>query len=118
MRYLCRAIPVVVAAAIALLAGCGNKPAPPATTAALARPLLQLDAKTGRVFVPQSAVVERGGIPGVFVLTEAYQARFRMVRSGKTADDRIEILSGLSGSETLITGDLNGVHDGSLIRPP
>jgi hypothetical protein len=29
--------------------------------------------------------VERGGIPGVFVLSEAGEARFRMVRPGRTS---------------------------------
>ena len=116
MRYRYRAVPVIVAVTILLLTGCDNKPAPPATVAALTRPVLQLDAKAGRVLVPQSAVVERGGIPGVFVLTEANQARFRMVRSGKIVSDRVEILSGLGGNESLITGDLNGVHDGDLIQ--
>ena len=39
-------------------------------SAALTRPLLTLDAKAGRVLVPQSALVERGGVPGVFVFSE------------------------------------------------
>jgi len=66
--------------------------------------------------VPQSALVVRGGIPGVFVLSETNQARFRMVRTGKNVNGRIEILSGLSGSETLVTGDLRDVHDGSPVK--
>jgi len=48
------------------------------------RPTLTLDAKAGRVLVPQSALVERGGIPGVFVLGEEGRARFRMVRTART----------------------------------
>jgi hypothetical protein len=101
---------------ILLLAACGKKAAEPAPLAAQVHPTLTLDAKAGRVLVPQSAVVERGGIPGVFVLGETAQARFRMVRTGKNVDGRVEILSGLGGSETLVTGDLRDVHDGSPIQ--
>lgn len=88
---------------------------PPAS--ALARPIFMLQAKAGRILVPRSALVERGGIPGVFVTTAENQARFRMVRTGKRQDDRVEILSGLRGGETLVVGDLRDVLDGSAIRP-
>jgi len=103
--------------ALTLLAACGRKPAPPAAALpALDRPLLALDVKSAdRILIPQAALVERGGIPGVFVLGADNQARFRMVRPGKTSNGRVEILSGLSGDETLVQGDLREVHDGSPI---
>jgi hypothetical protein len=115
MRFPIRFVSVFVLA-ILLLAACGKKALEPAPLAALARPVLILDAKAGRVLVPQSALVERGGIPGVYVLTEESQARFRMVRTGKNVNDRVEILSGLRGSETLVAGDLRDVHDGSPVK--
>lgn len=106
----------ILAVAALLLTGCDKKAAEPVPLAALERPTLLLDAKTGRVLVPQAVLVERGGIPGVFVLTDKNQARFRMVRTGKSVNGRAEILSGLIGSETLVTGDLRDVHDGSPIQ--
>jgi hypothetical protein len=115
MRFPIRSVSVVVVTVL-LLAACGKKAAEPAPLAALARPVLALDTKAGRVLVPQSALIERGGIPGVFVMTGENQARFRMVRTGKIVNDRVEILSGLSGSETLVAGDLRDVHDGSPIQ--
>ena len=117
MRFSIRAVSVFVVAAL-LLAACNKKATESAPPAALTRPVLILDAQAGRVLVPQSALVERGGIPGVFVLSAENQARFRMVRTGKNVSDRVEILSGLSGSETLVAGDLRDMQDGSLIRPP
>lgn len=115
MHFPIRSLAVSVVAVL-LLAACGKKTAEPAPLAALARPVVMLDTKADRVLVPQAALVERGGIPGVFVMTEEQQARFRMVRTGKNLNDRVEILSGLSGSETLVAGDLRDVHDGSPIR--
>ena len=115
MRFPIRSVAVSIVAVL-LLAACGKKAAEPAAPAPLARPVVMPDAKAGRVLVPQSALVERGGVPGVFVLTEDKQARFRMVRTGKIVNDRVEILSGLSGSETLVAGDLRDVHDGSPIQ--
>ena len=115
MRFPVHSVAVSIVAAL-LLAACGKKAAEPAAPAPLARPAVMPDAKAGRVLVPQSALVERGGVPGVFVLTEDKQARFRMVRTGKIVNDRVEILSGLGGGETLVAGDLQDVRDGSPIQ--
>ncbi len=115
MRFPIRAISIL-AIAILLSAGCSKKTAELVPVAALERPVLTLDVKAGRVLIPQSQLVERGGVPGVFVLTDENQARFRMVRAGKSMNNQVEILSGLSGGEILIAGDLRDVHDGSLIQ--
>jgi hypothetical protein len=101
------------------LAGCDKKPpeAPPSLPR-VERPVLALNLKPGatlRIKIPRAALVERGGIPGVFVLNEAGEARFRLVRLGRTSDSLVEILSGLHGNETLVLGDLGAVHDGSPI---
>mgnify|MGYP003416264744 FL=1 len=101
------------------LAGCDKKPpeAPPSLPR-VERPVLALNLKPGatlRINIPRAALVERGGIPGVFVLNEAGEARFRLVRPGRTSGTQTEILSGLHGDETLVLGDLGAVHDGTPI---
>ena len=107
----------VLAVVMLLLAGCDKKnTVAPSVPAALQRPLLSLEPKAGRVLVPHSALVERSGVPGVFVLSGENQARFRMVRTGKRINGQIEILSGLHGNETLVSGELGDVHDGSTIQ--
>ncbi len=98
--------------------GCGRheSPAAPVALPALERPAFALSVpEDQRILVPKTALVKRGGVPAVFVLREG-QARLRMIKSGRTVGDRIEILSGLMGDETLILGDLQPVHDGSPIQ--
>ena len=92
---------------------------PPLSLPTVERPIITLKTATdpsrkARIVIPRGAYVERGGLPGVYVLQEG-QARFRMVHVGKSNGGQLEILSGLSGNETLVLGDLMDVHDGSPI---
>ena len=102
-----------------VLAGCEKKPPePPPSLPRVERPVQALNLKPGatlRINIPRAALVERGGIPGVFVLSETGEARFRLVRPGRTGGTQVEILSGLHGNETLVLGDLAAVHDGTPI---
>lgn len=112
---------VLVAMLSALvLAGCQKKPPSPSPSLPqLDRPVLALQVKSAellRIRIPPQALAQRGGIPGVFVLSPAGEARFRMVRTGGTPGTQVEVLSGLHGDETLVLGDLAEVHDGSPIN--
>ena len=51
----------------------------------------------------------------MFVLNNTGEARFRLIRAGRTSANQVEILSGLHGDETLVLGDLSAVHDGSPV---
>lgn len=115
VAWFCRAASATVL--LMVLSACGQESAPPSGLPALARPLLTLNAQTGRVLIPETAVIVRGGVAGVLVVNAERRARFRMVRTGKTHNGRVEILSGLNGDETLVTGDLADVRDGSPIEP-
>lgn len=53
------------------------------------------------IVVPRSAVRERGGLTGVFVIENA-RAAFRLVTTAEASGDSLEVLSGLSEGETLI----------------
>ncbi len=92
-------------------------PTPPLVLPQLVRPTTQLrpsTSATSEVLIPVSSFVIRGGLPGVFVLRDGL-ARFRMVKVGKSRGDRLQVLSGLTGNEILVLGDLADVHDGSPI---
>lgn len=82
----------------------------------LDRPLFKIKFKSNdRIMVPVINIINRGGVTGVFVLQDNL-ARFRMIRTGKQSVNHVEVLSGLSGSETLVGGELSSVHDGSPIN--
>ncbi len=57
--------------------------------------------KRGGLFVPQSAVLERGQIRSVYVI-DGGTARLRFVTLGEAHDDRREVLSGLTAGEKVI----------------
>jgi multidrug efflux pump subunit AcrA (membrane-fusion protein) len=103
-----------------VLCGCREQAAttPAVVLPGLQRPVITLKAaqtaRSQRVLIPAGAYIERSGLPGVFVLSEG-QARFRMVRIGKQYAGQLEVLSGLSGNETLVLGNLADIHDGSPI---
>lgn len=103
----------------AVLSACGQPPPPTSAPPLprLERPTLAVPAAGAQtISIPRTTLVERAGLPGVFVLSAQSQARFRLVRPGKLHGDRIEILSGLRGGEILVVGELGGVRDGSPIE--
>lgn len=70
--------------------------------------------------VAREALVERGGLQGVFVIDEAGHARFRWLRTGREwiADGqvvRVAVKAGLEGGETILARDDQRVRDGVLI---
>lgn len=105
---------VLLSIALVMLAACGREATPPVTRETISRPTTAATIRQGRVLVPQRTVTAQGGVPGVYVIVDGI-ARFRMVRTGKTENGRVEILSGLDGTELLVTGELEGVHDGSPV---
>lgn len=107
--------------ALLLLAACehGAAPTPVPVPPTLERAVVRVAAPapgSTNLAIPRAAFIERGGLPGVFVLDDRGRARFRLVRLGKIAGDRLEIISGLNAGETLVRGDLAQVRDGSPIK--
>lgn len=121
----------VIAVLLIFTTACGEHH--PAATVApplpvLARPVSHVTTKkaVGDIAIPQSALVARGGLSGVFVLSPDNSknantqadglARFRLLKLGKVIGANIAILSGLNGGEILVMGNLAPVHDGSPIK--
>jgi len=65
--------------------------------------------------VSPEALVERGGLTGVFVVGRGNIASFRWLRLGRMWGGLVEVTSGLSTGETILTRADDTVRDGSLI---
>jgi RND family efflux transporter MFP subunit len=60
-------------------------------------------AKDGRVFLPLTAIVRRAEMTGVYVMDAQGKPRLRQVRLGRTTGQTVEVLSGVSVGEQVVT---------------
>ena len=67
------------------------------------------------VTVPASAVTDRGGLTGVFVVDGDRRLGFRWVRLGDRIGDRIVVTSGLSAGEQIVTEVGPTIRDGARL---
>jgi membrane fusion protein, multidrug efflux system len=66
--------------------------------------------------VARQAVVERGQLQGVYVVGQDNIARFRLIRTGATRQDAVEVLSGLASGEQIVLAGVERVSDGVRIQ--
>jgi multidrug efflux pump subunit AcrA (membrane-fusion protein) len=66
--------------------------------------------------VPRTALVERGQLEGVYVIGSDDLVEYRLVKTGRTLGDRLEILSGLSDGERLATSQLYRLSEGVKVE--
>ncbi len=66
--------------------------------------------------IPRKAVVENGQLTSVYVVDQSGIARMRLVRTGKTYSERVEVLSGLKEGEQIVVDGVEAVNDGSRVR--
>ena len=67
--------------------------------------------------IPPSAILERGGLRGVFVVDDEDRVHFRWLHTGKVWRDRIEVRVGLQGGERIVAMTENRLRDGDLVSP-
>ena len=60
-------------------------------------------AQGGRVFLPLTAIVRRAEMTGVYVMDAQGKPRLRQVRLGRTTGQTVEVLSGVSTGEQVVT---------------
>lgn len=68
------------------------------------------------IMIPNTALIQRGQLNGVYIVSPEGTAQFRIVTIGKTADGLTEILSGISEGDEFVSADIHRVNDGAKIR--
>jgi multidrug efflux system membrane fusion protein len=68
------------------------------------------------IIVPASAIHERAGIMGVFVVTDEGRAQFRMVTLGKQTKQGRVVLSGLFSGDRVVVSAKGALTNGAKIR--
>ena len=92
-----------------------NLPAADGLRAGLfARLLVEAPQSMPRITVPSAAVFERGGLTGLFVVSEG-RAHLRWVAPGARSGDSIEIRAGVEKGEQVVL-DPAGLVDGTLVK--
>jgi RND family efflux transporter MFP subunit len=69
------------------------------------------------LMAPEESVVRRGQLQGVWVVDDQEEVHFRLVRTGRPFEDRIEILSGLDPGERIVVTGLERLRDGARVTP-
>lgn len=81
----------------------------------LARTTFELSAREGVVLIPVSALVTGAGSQSVFVVEDGTAVR-RTVTTGLTSVGQVEILSGLSPGDRVVTAGSGQLRDGASVR--
>lgn len=68
------------------------------------------------VTIPARALTERGGLPGVFIVSDDGAAHFRWLRAGRDLAEDIEVKAGLEGGEAIVAQPDDRLRDGDRIE--
>jgi RND family efflux transporter MFP subunit len=71
--------------------------------------------ETTTIRVPASAVVQRGQMEFVFVISDG-RARLRIVKTGRRAGGEVELVSGVEAGEKIVTEGAAGLMDGQPVK--
>ncbi len=69
------------------------------------------------LLVPAGAVVTRGQLTGVFLVDDENRITYRLIRTGRSYGDMVEVLSGLRPGVKIIVGNVDRAVDGGILTP-
>jgi RND family efflux transporter MFP subunit len=68
------------------------------------------------LLAPRSAIVEKGQLTGVYAVDDQGIVAYRLVRTGREYEGRLEILSGLKTNDRIIVGGVEKAVDGGILE--
>jgi len=66
--------------------------------------------------IPSSAIVQRGQLTGVYIVDTQNLTAYRLIRTGRVFDQGVEVLSGLTPGERIVTAEVSRVTDGARLQ--
>jgi RND family efflux transporter MFP subunit len=69
-----------------------------------------------RMVVPRAALVEYGELEGLYVVDPEGKVEYRLVKTGKSFGDSVEIVSGLSDGERIAVSNIDRLRDGARVE--
>ena len=69
-----------------------------------------------RLTVPRQAIIEHGGLEGVYIVNKEGKSEYRLVKTGKTVGERVEILAGLADGDRVATSQIERLQDGARVE--
>ncbi|MBF0559740.1 MAG: efflux RND transporter periplasmic adaptor subunit [Nitrospirae bacterium] len=67
------------------------------------------------IVVPAASIVEKGQLTGIYTIDQGGIVTYRLVRTGMRYGNGVEILSGLSVNDRIISGGLSKAVDGGIL---
>ncbi|WP_461833565.1 efflux RND transporter periplasmic adaptor subunit [Desulfothermus sp.] len=67
------------------------------------------------IFIPKSSLVSHGQIQGLYVVDKKGKINFRIIRTGRIIDNKVEIISGVLPGEKYIEYPNPSIEDGAVI---
>lgn len=68
------------------------------------------------LYIPSTALVQRGQLTGLYTVSENNRAILRWVRTGKTAGESVEVITGLSAGEQYVSSIDEPIRQGQLLN--
>jgi RND family efflux transporter MFP subunit len=68
------------------------------------------------LLVPRKSIIQRGQLEGIYVVDGSDLAHLRLVKTGKSYGESIEVLAGLMAGERVAVENVGAVRDGSQVR--
>jgi RND family efflux transporter MFP subunit len=67
------------------------------------------------LLAPQNSIVKKGQLIGIYALDTQGVVSYRLVKTGKTVNDQVEILSGLSAGDRIVVAGVEKAKDGATL---
>jgi len=80
------------------------------------RAALPLGTSVDGILLDRKALVERGSLTSVWTVDKDNTARMRLVKAGRFIGEKVEILSGLSDGDQVVTGGAEKLNEGSRVK--